>query len=176
MTSDHNFSKQPLNEDFFHAKVTSLSMILACFSLKIWPLNEDLRKNLPQNLTGFLKKYSISWKWMFLIPYKVLSPDSHSIQKINPYPPFYGHVVLYLTAPPKKIYPWTLSRIPSNFVKRLTCWELLKSAVKLCLTHTWHCSYWCKWVHIITGQLQVLTPETFKSGEVMPILTFITIF
>ena len=53
---DHNFSKHPLNEDFFHAKMTPWPRILVCFSLKIWPLNEDFSKNFPQNLTGFFKK------------------------------------------------------------------------------------------------------------------------
>ena len=40
---DHNFSKHPLNEDFFHVKMTpwNKDFSMLNFSLDIWPLKED---------------------------------------------------------------------------------------------------------------------------------------
>ena len=54
---DHNFSKHPQHEDFFHVKITLKNKyffsVLFCCNLTS---KEDLQKKLPHNLTGFLKK------------------------------------------------------------------------------------------------------------------------
>ena len=90
---DHSFSKHPLNKDFFHAKVTPLTriylfiylFILTCFSLKIWPLNKDLRKNLSQKLSRFLKKYLLVFLEKDCFWYPKCSPlSSPSNPKIQP--------------------------------------------------------------------------------------------
>ena len=76
--------KTSLKEDFFHVKMTPKTRILKMLYLKIWPLKEEFCQNIyPKYLTGFLDKYPISWKYLFLILFKTWSQIPWSEKQTN---------------------------------------------------------------------------------------------
>ena len=76
-------SKHPVNKDFTLIQNAPLTPISTCFSLKIWPVDEDLNKHLSQT------SQNVSWKWL-IVTISTMLAQTMSIPKIAN---FYPHCV-----------------------------------------------------------------------------------